>query len=186
MEGGWEARTWVTALVFASVLLLPGVRASPAPSASSPWALGIYMNCTQPKAAVLSATADIVFVNDTNLEGFDNYTLYSGQAYTYNDFAAVGLNLTNVSEVVIMSHPPASCPGAVLQENDVNLSKGGYYPVNVTFGPVNTTGITTLPLPPSSPGPIVPLFVQLVGIGVVALAFWFYVIALRRTTEVVQ
>ena len=144
------------------------------------------MNCTQPRTIVPTALADIVFVNNTDIEGFDNYTLDSGHAYTYNDFAAVGLNLTNVSEVVVMAHPPSFCPGSVLQEDDVNVSLGGFYFVNITFGPVNTSGIIILPLPPSSPGPILPVFVQLVGIGVVALAFWFYVIALRRTTEVVQ
>ena len=186
MEGGWRARTWVTALVLASFLLLPVAKASPPPLARSPWVLGVYLNCTQPKSVVPSALVDIVFVNGTDLEGFDNYTRDSGHTYTYNDFAAVGLNLTNVSEIVIMAHPPSSCPRSVLQEDDLNVSLGGFYFVNITFGPVNTSGTTILPLPSSSSGPVVPLFVQLVGVGVVVLAFWFYVIALRRTTEVVQ
>lgn len=176
------------ALVLAGLFLflLPTVKGSPTSSARSPWALGVHMNCTQPTAVVPTALADIVFVNSTGIEGFDNYTLNSGHTYAYNDFAAVGLNLTNVSEVVVMAHPPSSCPESVVQEDDVNVSLGGFYFVNITFGPVNTSGVIILPLPPSSPGPILPLFVQLVGVGVVALAFWFYVIALRRTTEVVQ
>lgn len=178
------------ALVLAGLLLLflflPMAKASPTPSARSPWSLGVQMNCTQPKTVVPTALADVVFVNSTGIEGFDNYTLNSSHTYTYNDFAAVGLNLTNVSGVVVMAHPPSSCPGSVVQEDDVNVSLGGSYFVNITFGPVNTSGVIILPLPPSSPGPILPLFVQMVGVGVVALAFWFYVIALRRTTEVVQ
>ena len=190
MDGGREASTWVTALVLAALLLfpLPMAKASPTPLAltRSPWSLGVHMNCTQPRFVVPTALADIVFVNNTDIEGVDNYTLNSGHTYDYIDFAAVGLNLTNVSEVVVMVHPPSSCPGSVLQEDDVNVSLGGFYFVNITFAPVNTSGITILPLPPSSPGPVLPLFIQLVGIGVVALSFWFYAIALRRTTEVVH
>ncbi len=186
MEGGRGARTWVAALILASFLLLPVAKAAPTPSARSPWSVYVYLNCTQPKAVVSSTLADVVFVNNTSLEGFDNYTLRSGGVYTYNDFAAVGLNLTNVSEIVVMAHPPSSCPHSVVQEDDLNVSLGGFYFMNATFGPVNTSGVTILPLPPSTPGPVLPLFVQLVGVGVVALAFWFYVIALRKTTEVVQ
>lgn len=188
MDGGREASPWVTALVLTGLLLfiLPMAKASPMPLARSPWSLGVHMNCTHPGVVVPTARADIAFVNNTDIEGVDNYTLDSGHTYTYNDFAAVGLNLTNVSEVVVMAHPPSSCPGSVLQEDDVNVSLGGYYSVNVTFAPVNTSGITILPLPPSSPGPVLPLFLQLIGVGVVALALWFYVIALRRTTEVMQ
>ena len=182
MEGRREASAGAIALVLVTFLFLPGGEASPTPLARSPWSLDVSLNCTQSKSVVPSALADIVFVNTTDIEGFDNYTLDSGHAYDYNDFAAVGLNLTNVSEVVVMAHPPSSCPGSVLQENDLNVTRGGSYFVNVTFGPVNTSGVVVLPLPPSAPGPILPLFVPLVGVGVVALAFWFYVIALRRTT----
>jgi hypothetical protein len=167
---------WLAAITALSLATLPtsANAASVEQSASIPWVLHVSINCTQPTRSVPTDVADIVFVNNTDLEGFNNYTLVNG------------LNLTNVSEVVIMGHPPSACLNASVQEVDVNVSAGGMFPVNLTFSPSNSSVITPLPLPLAAPGPIVPLFIQLVGVGVVVLALWFYVIALRRTTEVLD
>ena len=179
---------WLAAITALSLATLPtnANAASVEQSASIPWVLHVEVNCTQPMGPVSTDVADILFVNDTNLEGFDNYTLVNGGNYNYSDFTSAGLNLTNVSEIVIMGHPPSTCPNASIQEMDVNVSAGGVFPVNLTFSPSNSTTVTPLPLPLATPGPIVPMFIQLVGVGVVVLALWFYVIALRRTTEVLE
>ncbi len=165
--------------------LLPASSASPLPlhpalSADGPTFpvfLSFHNSSSNSTAPVAQAVADFLFINDTDLEPVENFSVSNGANYTYSDFA--GMNLTNVSTVLVLGHPLSGLPGATEAQAEVdNVSTQSSVVIDLVW----TSSSPTILPPPSGngslspPPPAFPLFLQLVGVGLF-LAFTLLLVA---------
>ena len=165
--------------------LLPASSASPLPlhpslAADGPTFqvfLSFHNSSTNSTVPVSQAVADFLFINDTGLEPVENFSVSNGANYTYSDFA--GLNLTNVSTVLVLGHPLSGFPGATEAQAEVdNISSQTKVAIDLVW---TSSSPSILPPPNgngslSPPPPAFPLFLQLVGVGLF-LAFTLLVVA---------
>ncbi len=165
--------------------LLPASSASPLPLhpalvADGPTFqvfLSFHNSSSNSTVPVPQAVADFLFINGTDLEPIENLSVSNGANYTYADFA--GMNLTNVSTVLVLGHPLSGSPNATGAQAEVdNVSSQTSVAVDLVW-----TSSSSLILPPptgngslSPPPPAFPLFLQLVGVGLF-LAFTLLLVA---------
>ena len=162
-------------LVLALLLaLLPVSSAAPLPlhpgsSADGPIFqvfLSFHNSSSNSTAPVSQAVADLLFINDTDLEPVENFTLSNGANYTYSNFT--GMNLTNVTSVLVVGHPLTGFPRATPAQTEIdNLSSQSTVALDLVWA---SSSPSTLPPPSgngslSPPPPAFPLFLQLVGVG---------------------
>ena len=180
--------TTVPALALALCLALPFLPASSAsplpphllPDAAGPTFqvfLSFHNSSSNSTAPVSQAVADFLFINDTDLEPVENFSVSDGANYTYSDFA--GMNLTNVSTVLVLGHPLSGFPAATGPQVEVdNVSSRSSVAIDLVW---TSSSLSILPPPNgngslSPPPPAFPLFLQLVGVGLF-LAFTLLVVA---------
>ncbi|MDE1820936.1 MAG: hypothetical protein KGJ23_11215 [Euryarchaeota archaeon] len=139
--------------------------------------LSFHNSSSNSTVPVSQAVADFLFLNETDLEPVENFSVSNGANYTYSDFA--GMNLTNVSTVLVLGHPLSGLPGATEAQVEVdNVSSQSSIAIDLVW----TNSSPSIPPPPSGngslspPPPAFPLFLQLVGVGLF-LAFTLLLVA---------
>ncbi len=128
--------------------------------------LSFHNSSSNSTAPVSQAVADLLFINDTDLEPVENFTLSNGANYTCSNFT--GMNLTNVTSVLVVGHPLTGFPRATPAQTEIdNLSSQSTVALDLVW----TSSSYPSPPPPttngsfSPPPPAFPLFLQLLGVG---------------------
>lgn len=176
------------ALLVTTVILLAAMPSAgqvhPATGPADSWTLVVSLsygsgNHTQPVASVM---ADLLLVNDSTLTPIDNFTLSNGNNYTESD---LGGNLTDVTDVVVIVPPAGAYANASYYSMDVNVTGGGNIPVPIWLVPANATSQGSGPplLPPPPDLATLPLLLELVGVGLLALSGWLAFLGLGRMTR---
>lgn len=180
--------TLVVLLLVAAVSLAGTVGGARASVASSPADasnltlqvnLAVYNATTNQSVPVSQTLGAVIFLNASAGQAFDNFTLSNNGNYTTSDFG--GFNLSSISTVLVDAYAPPRCGCSDVQQEFDNLSGTPTLSLNAVFEP-NGTSIGVL-LPPPNTGPAAspfPLFLQLVGVGVLATLAYFVVVGLRK------
>ena len=138
-----------------------------------------FYNATENRTTAVGQTEGAVLFLGDEPQLYDNFTLVNGTNYTSSGFP--GLNLTNLTTVLVDVYSPVGCGCADAQAEYDNLSGDPTLPLNVVFQQNSTAvGLPPPPPPGSDTAAPFPAFLRLVGVGV-AIALTFLVIqGLRR------
>ena len=161
------------ALVAGSARASPSARTDGISDLTLSVTLSIY-NATENRTTPVGQTEGAVLFLGDEPQLYDNFTLVNGTNYTSSDFP--GLNLTNLTTVLVDVYSPVGCGCADAQAEYDNLSGDPTLPLNVTFQQNGTAvGLPPPPPPGSDTAAPFPAFLRLVGVGV-AIALTFLVI----------
>lgn len=179
-----ETCVLVFLLVFSAVLgmVVEGARGAPVRTATgvTDFTLSVdlsFLNGSTNATVPVSQAEGAVLFLGTQFQPYDNLTLQNGSNYTSSDFP--GVDLSNLSTVLVDVYAPAGCPCSDAQVEFDNLSGDPTLPLDVVFHENGTT--VGLPLPPVDGGDApFPAFLQLVGVGVAVALTYLVIQGLRK------
>ncbi len=161
------------ALVAGSARASPPTRTDGVSGLTLSVTLAIY-NATENRTTPVDQTEGALLFLGDQAQLYDNFTLANATNYTSSDFP--GLDLTNLTTVLVDVYSPVGCGCADVQTEYDNLSGDPTLPLDVVFRQNATTvGLPPPPPPGSNTAAPFPAFLRLVGVGV-AVALTFLVI----------